>query len=151
MAKERAHHTHKTIKGFQENLQQSECFAAVAKNVLKLKICNIFEPLWFVQNFREKTKVDFFLRFFAISVFWCLTWILLKLLIFWTCVTCSLLCDFLCISQNILISEFVPCSIGCYSISRHGKKTVAACLFQKIYICVCAWNPDCQSTEVIHV
>lgn len=26
-----------TIKGFQENKQQSECFAAVAKNVLKLK------------------------------------------------------------------------------------------------------------------
>lgn len=42
-------HTTLTIKGFQENIQQSECFAAVAKKKKKCfetkKICNIFEPL----------------------------------------------------------------------------------------------------------
>ncbi len=49
----------------------------------------------------QKTKVEksflvfFCLFFFAISVFWCMTWILLNLLIFWPCLTGLLLCVFL--------------------------------------------------------
>lgn len=83
-----------TIKGFQQiyNNQNVLLLLQQNKRCFETKICNIFEPLWFVQNSNKSRKK---LLFFAISVFWCVTWILLKLLIFWTCgltfvlVTCA--------------------------------------------------------------
>lgn len=67
--KRKEHSTLTTIKGLKK---QSECFAPakIKEKVLKLKFCNFFEPLWFVQNIKKRRNVEkgFFFPFQYLDV-----------------------------------------------------------------------------------